>query len=97
MSLEEERRFLPPFFARAGRGEIVTAEEIQRAFEAEVKHAVHISSIYRLLDRHGWRKLVPRPRHPKAKREEQEAFKKTLSQRFKQHSPHAIPTISDQC
>ena len=97
MSLEEERRFLSPFFARAERGEIVTAEEIQRAFEAEVKHAVHISSIYRLLDRHGWRKLVPRPRHPKAKPEEQEAFKKTLSQRFKQHSPHAIPTISDQC
>jgi transposase len=97
MSVEEERGFLSPFFARAERGELVTAEEIQRAFEAEVKHAVHISSIYRLLERHGWRKLVPRPRHPKAKKEEQEAFKKTSSQRFKQHSPRAIPTTSDQC
>jgi hypothetical protein len=37
---------------------------------------VHISTIYRLLDRHGWRKLVPRPRHPKANPEEQAIFKK---------------------
>jgi transposase len=75
MTLEQERRFLHPFFARAEKGAIATAEQIQQAFEAEVKHAVHISSIYRLLDRHGWRKLVPRPRHPKANTEEQTAFK----------------------
>lgn len=97
MSLEQERSFLQPFFARAAQGEIATAEEMKLAFEAEVKHAVHISSIYRLLDRHGWRKLVPRPRHPKANPEEQAAFKKTLRRRFKQHSPHAILMTEDQC
>jgi transposase len=97
MSLEQERGFLQPFFARAAQGEIATAEEIQQAFEAEVKHEVHISSIYRLLDRHGWRKLVPRPHHPKANPEEQATFKKTLSKRFKQHWPHAILTTSEQC
>jgi hypothetical protein len=43
-----------------------------------VKHPVHISTIYRLLDRHGWRKLVPRPRHPKANEREQAIFKKTF-------------------
>ncbi len=84
MSLEQERRFLQPFFAQAERGEIATAEQIQQAFEAEVKHEVHITSIYRLLDRHGWRKLVPRPRHPKANAAEQDAFqKKTSSKRSK--------------
>ncbi len=97
MSLKQERRFLQPFFARAAHGEIATAEDIQRAFEEEIKHAVHITSIYRLLDRHGWRKLVPRPRHPKANAEEQAAFKKTLSRRFKRHWPHVILTTSDQC
>ncbi len=97
MSVEQERRFLQPFFARAAQGEIATAEDIQRAFEAEVKHAVHITSIYRLLDRHGWRKLVPRPRHPKANPEAQAAFKKTLRRRFKQQWPHAILTIEDPC
>jgi transposase len=78
LTFEQERAFLQPFFARAERGEIATAEQIQRAFEAEVKHPVHISTIYRLLDRHGWRKLVPRPRHPKANPQEQAAFKKTF-------------------
>jgi transposase len=97
MSVEQERSFLQPFFARAAHGEIATAEEIQRAFEAEVKHEVHITSIYRLLDRHGWRKLVPRPRHPKANPEEQAAFKKTLRRRFKRHWPHAILLTEDQC
>jgi transposase len=97
MSVEQERRFLQPFFARAAQGEIATAEEMQRAFEAQVKHEVHITSISRLLDRHGWRKLVPRPRHPKANPEEQAAFKKTLRRRFKQHWPHAILATQDQC
>ncbi len=77
LSLEQERTFLQPFFARAETGEIATAEQIQQAFEAQVGHPVHITTIYRLLDRHGWRKLVPRPRHPKANAEEQAAFKKT--------------------
>src|SRR5258707_13388813 len=90
LSVEQERRFLQPFFARAARGEIATAEDIQRAFEGEVKHEVHITSIYRLLDRHGWRKLVPRSRHPKANPEEQAAFKKTLSRRCQQPSPHPM-------
>jgi transposase len=96
MSLDQERTFLQPFFARAARGEIATGEEIQRAFEAQVKHEVNITSIYRLLDRHGWRKLVPRPRHPKADPEEQAAFKKTLRRRFKRHWPHAILVTEDQ-
>jgi transposase len=66
MSFEQERSFLQPFFARAARGEIATGEEIQRAFEAEVKHAVHLTSIYRLLDRHGCAsscrvRVIPKP------------------------------------
>jgi transposase len=56
--------------------EIATAGEIQRAFEARVGHEVAESTIYRLLHRHGWRKLMPRPTHPKASREAQEQFKK---------------------
>jgi transposase len=97
MSVEQERNFLQPFSARAARGEIATGEDIQRAFEAEVKHTVHITSTYRLLDRHRWRKLVPRPRHRKANPEAQAAFKKTLRRRFKRDFPHAILVTEDQC
>ncbi len=97
MTLEQERAFLQPFVARAQKGEIATAEQIQHAFEAQVNHAVHISSIYRLLDRHGWRKLVPRPRHPKANAQEQTAFKKTSSTLCRQQLPREIPLMSDRC
>jgi len=85
MSMEQERRFLQPFFAQAERGEIATAEQIQQAFEAEVKHEVHITSIYRLLARHGWRKLVPRPRH----RQQPMPGNKTL---FKKKLPASGPS-----
>ena len=55
LPLSQERAFLQPFMARAARGEMVTAAEIQRAFEEETKQSVALSTIYRLLDRHGWR------------------------------------------
>ena len=98
MSWEQECRFLQPFFAQAERGEIATAEHIHQAFEAEVKHEVHITSIYRLLDRHGWRKLVPRPRHPKANAAEQDAFqKKTSSRLSKRRERRESPPMSDRC
>jgi len=77
VSWEEEQAFLAPFFTRAERGEIATAGEIQRAFEAQVGHEVNKSTICRLLKRHGWRKPVPRPVHPKANPEAQAQFKKT--------------------
>jgi transposase len=97
LTLEQEQAFLQPFFARAERGEIATAQTIQQAYETLVKHTVHMSSISRLLHRHGWRKLVPRPRHPKANPEEQAAFqKKTFSRRSKQAWPAEIPAMSDR-
>lgn len=96
-TLEQERAFLAPFFARAAAGEIATAAEIQQAFEAVVQHPVHPSTIFRLLNRHGWRKLVPRPIHPKADPAEQAAFKKTLRRRSRRLLPLGLPTISDRC
>jgi transposase len=96
LSLEEEQRFLVPFFARAETGEIATAAEIQRAFEARVGHEVDESTVYRLLHRHGWRKLLPRPTHPKASREAQEQFKKTLRRRLRRRSPHGLQKMSDR-
>jgi transposase len=55
LTLEQERALLQPFLARAARGELATAAEIQQAFEAETKQPVANSTIYRLLARHGLR------------------------------------------
>lgn len=62
---------------RASRGELTTIVEIKAAYEAAAGCEVGTSTIYRFLKRHGWRRVAPRPVHPKADLEAQEAFKKT--------------------
>jgi hypothetical protein len=57
--------------------QIATCAEIHAAYEARIDGSVDESTIYRLLARHVWRKVIPRPKHPKAEKEKQEAFKKT--------------------
>jgi transposase len=74
---EEERELLAPFVQRAQAGGMLTVAELQQAYRDRVGKEVARSTIYRLLDRHGWRKVVPRPRHPKANVAAQAAFKKT--------------------
>jgi transposase len=57
----------------------VQVAQVRSAYEQRVGHPVAARTIYRLLDRHGWRKVVPRARHPKADVAAQAAFKKTAS------------------
>jgi transposase len=80
-TIEQEKQFLHPFFERAAKGEIATCAQLHAAYETHLGEPVDESTIYRLLARHGWRKVVPRPRHPKAEKEAQDTFKKT-SQRL---------------
>lgn len=79
LSIKQEKQFLQPFFEQAAKGEIATCTEIHTAYEARIDGFVDGSTIYQLLTRHGWRKVVPRPKHPKAEKEKQEAFKKLLN------------------
>lgn len=77
MTVEEEAGFLAPFFERAKAGGILTVSEIKAAYEAQLGREVAESTVYRLLARHGWRKIAPRPSHPKADPAAQAALKKT--------------------
>lgn len=77
LSEDQEQDLLAPFVERAQAGGMLTVAEIQQAYQEQVGKTVAPSTIYRLLDRHGWRKVVPRPRHPKADVAAQAAFKKT--------------------
>lgn len=79
LSCEQEQRLLAPFAQRAEDGGMLTVAQIQHAYQERVGKTVAPSTVYRLLDRHGWRKVVPRPRHPKADVAAQAAFKKTSS------------------
>jgi len=68
MSIEDEKRFLATFQDVAGSASMLVVNEIKAALEAQLGHTVHQTTVYRLLRRHGWRKVVPRPKHPQEKR-----------------------------
>jgi len=76
LRLEEEAELLSAFVPKAERGGVLVVSDFKAAYEARVGRKVPKSTIYRLLARHGWRKLTPRPRHPKSDPERQERFKK---------------------
>ena len=78
MSFEEEAAILAPFIERAERGEMVDIKEIAAAYQKAVPHKISDTQIYYVLHRHGWRKIMPRSRHPKKASEEAiEASKKS--------------------
>jgi transposase len=77
LSLAEERAFLEQCIAQSRAGQLVTIRQIKHALENNLGHPVSQSMIARLLQRHQWRKLVPRPKRPNSSQAEQEAFKKT--------------------
>ena len=81
MSIAEEAAILAPFQARAERGELVEVSEIARAYQAAVDHPVSKGQIYFVLHRHGWRKIMPRSRHPQKASEEEIAASKKLTLR----------------
>ena len=83
LTLEDEAKLLAPFMQQAQAGGMLQVAQVRRAYEQRVGKSVAASTIYRLLDRHGWRKVAPRPRHPRADVAAQASFKKT--------APHAAP------
>ncbi|MBE9193737.1 winged helix-turn-helix domain-containing protein [Gloeocapsopsis crepidinum LEGE 06123] len=97
LSWQQEQEFLAPFFEQASLGEITTVAVIQKSFEERIGEVVDAATIYRLLQRHGWRKLVPRPHHPKGDLSEQEEFKKTSSHESKRCWQPVLTAIPDQC
>jgi len=80
MSLDEEVKFLEPFEQKSQAGALAVVGEVKKAYETKVGKEVHESTIYRLLAKHGFRKIVPYKRHKKADVQAQEAFKKTSLQ-----------------
>lgn len=76
MTPDEESEFLRPWAEKAESGGVLVVPPIHKAFEDRIGRRVQPATIYRLLARHGWRKIAPDNIHPKGDREVQEAFKK---------------------
>jgi transposase len=80
MTLEDEKALLARFAKAAGAGEMLNIHDLKAAYEKAIGHETSKSTIYNLLARHGWRKLMPRPFHPRRDITAQNAFKKMAFQ-----------------
>lgn len=77
LSDDIEEEILSGFRRKAEKGELVTVQDIKRAFEEKRGKDTGRGYIYMVLRRHGWRKVMPRSKHPnKASDEAIDASKK---------------------
>lgn len=90
MSISEEKKLLKEFSETANSGKIATLTKIKELYEKKVGKKVNLSTISRLLRRHGWRKILPRQYHPKKDIDVQNAFKKTSNQSLLNTKKHWV-------
>lgn len=86
----EEKRFLAPWVEQARDGRMLVVSSLRAAFAQSVGRPVAATVVYRMLERHGWRKVAPDTRHPKADPKAQEDWKKN-SRRYWQISSTPNP------
>jgi len=91
MSLEEEKDFLKPWEQEASSAGMVIVPPLHQALEKHLGRKVHASQVYRLLARHGWRKLSPDSVHPKTDEAKQEDWKKNSRKWWPPISPAPKP------
>lgn len=78
LSYEEEAKLLKSFKKKAEQGQIVEVSTIKASYEKKLGRELKSNGhIYLILQRHGWRKVMPRSKHPKKASDEAiEASKK---------------------
>ena len=77
MSYEEEQKILDQCAKEAEDGVILTVQDVRKKLEEHLGRETNTSYAYDVLRRHGWRKVMPRSKHPKAATQEaQDASKK---------------------
>jgi transposase len=76
LTLQEEIDFLKPWAEQAREAGLLVLSPIRAALAQRVGHPVKASVVWRLLARHGWRKVAPDTKHPKNDPAIMEAWKK---------------------
>lgn len=82
LSWEEERAFLAPWAEQAKEGGVLVVSVMRADLAQCLGRPVAASVLYRLLARHGWRKVAPDTRHPKTDPAVQEDWKKNSPRRW---------------
>ncbi len=79
MDIESETALIDSFKKKAEAGQIIEVSEIKAAYETAIGRSLDTNrgQIYNVLERQGWRKVMPRSKHPnKASEEEIDSSKK---------------------
>jgi len=80
LTFEQEKELLDSFSMEAEDGKMLEVSDIISGYEKLIGRKVAKSVVYKMLKRHGWRKVMPRSQHPnKANAEEIDAYKKNHS------------------
>lgn len=77
LSREQEDGVLASCMEEAAKGHVLNLGKVRAAYERAVGHEVAASTVYRMVHAHGWRKIAPRPRHPKGDPQVVAAYKKS--------------------
>lgn len=83
LTVEEEKEFLSPWLERARTGGVLVVSPLRAALAQKLAKPVKASVVYRLLARHGWRKVAPDTRHPKSNPQAQEEWKKNFRKHWR--------------
>lgn len=79
MSIAAETELIAAYKDQAEQGQMIEVGAIKAAYEEKVGHTIGGSQIYRVLHRHGWRKVMPRSKHPNKASDEEIASSKKLT------------------
>jgi transposase len=83
LSKEQEVRFLAPWAEEAKQAGVIVLSPIRAALAQQLGRPVAASVVWRLLARHGWRKVAPDTRHPKSDLLAQQAWKKNFPKQWR--------------
>lgn len=87
VTLEVEAAALDKIMDGAQHGAVVVIPRLKAALEKELGKSVAVSSMYRMLHRHGWRKLAPDTAHPQGDAQAREEWKKNSPTRWQKLQP----------
>ena len=82
LTMAEEEEFLFPWLEQAKAGGMLVVSPMRAALAQKLGKPVKASVVYRLLARHGWRKVAPDTRHPKSDPQAQAEWKKNFPRRW---------------
>lgn len=82
VGLEREGQILDEVLKGATDGAVLVIPGLKSALEGRLGRPVALSTVYRMLARHGWRKLAPDTRHPQGDPAAGEAWKKNSPARW---------------